>query len=187
LEFRPRIYNMINTIVSYNNKFISNNNRVKFLGLTLDTTLSWEGHINYIFSKLNSVCFIRQSVKPFISAETMRAIYFAYAHSIVTYGIIFWGYSRYSVKVFLIHKRMIRIITNLTPRDSCRVMFKELRILPFYSQYIYSVLIYLPGNIQLYTMNKEVHNYNTRNSSFIIIPSSQFYIILMVYPTLLIL
>ena len=44
-------------------------------------------------------------------------------------------------------------------------MFKELRILPFYSQYIYFVLIYLAGNTQLFTMNREVHNYNTRNNS----------------------
>jgi hypothetical protein len=102
----------------------------------------------------------------------MRAIYFAYAHSIMTYGIIFWGYSRYSVKVFMMQKRMIRIMTNLTPRDSCRVMFKELKILPLFSQYIYSVLIYLAGNIQLYTMNKEVHNYNTRNSSNFHIPNA---------------
>jgi hypothetical protein len=72
----------------------------------------------------------------------------------------------------MIHTRMIRIMTNLTPRDSCRVMFKELRILPFYSQYIYSVLIYLAGNIQLYTMNREVHNYNTRNSSNFHLPNA---------------
>jgi hypothetical protein len=61
---------------------------------------------------------------------------------------------------------MIRIMTNLTPKDSCRVMFKELKILPLFSQYIYSVLIYLADNIQLYTMNKEVHNYNTNSSNF---------------------
>jgi hypothetical protein len=172
LEFRPRIYTMISTNVSYNNNFISNNNRVKFLGLTLDTTLSWEGHINYVISKLNSLCFILRSLKPFVSAETMRAIYFAYAHSIMTYGIIFWGYSRYSVKVFMMQKRMFRIMTNLTPRDLRRVMFKELKILPFFSRYIYSGLIYLASNIQLYTMNREVHNYNTRNSSNFHMPNA---------------
>jgi hypothetical protein len=146
--------------------FISNDNRVKFLGLTLDTTLSWEGHINSVISKLNSVCFILWSLKRFISAETMRAIYFAYALSIMTYGIIFWGYSRYSVKVFMMQKSMIKIMTNLTPRDSRKVMFKELKILHLFSKYIYSVLIYLAGNIQLYTMNKEVHNYNINSSNF---------------------
>jgi hypothetical protein len=121
---------------------------------------------------INSVCFILLSLKPFVSAGTIRAIYFAYAHSIMTYGIIFWGYSRYSVKVFMIQKRMIRIMTNLTPTDSCRVMFKELKILPLFSQYIYSVLIYLAGNIQLYTMNKEVHHSNMRNSSNVHMPNA---------------
>jgi hypothetical protein len=88
------------------------------------------------------------------------------------FTLIFWGYARYSVKVFMMQKRMIRIMTNLTPTDSCRVMFKELKILPLFSQYIYSVLIYLAGNIQLYTMNKEVHNYNTRNSSDFHMPNA---------------
>jgi hypothetical protein len=83
-----------------------------------------------------------------------------------------WVNSRFSVKVFMMQKRMIRIRTNLTPRDSCRVTFKELKILSLFSQYIYSVLIYLAGNIQLYTMNKEVHNYNTRNSSNFHVPNA---------------
>jgi hypothetical protein len=72
----------------------------------------------------------------------------------------------------MMQKRMIRIMTNLTPRDSCGAMFKELKILPLFSQYIYSVLIYLAGNIQLYTMNKVVHNYNTRNSSNFEVPNA---------------
>jgi hypothetical protein len=101
----------------------------------------------------------------------MRMMYFAYAHSIMTYGIIFWGSSRYSLKVLKSQKRMIRIMTNLRLRDTCRVMLKELRIRPFYSQYIYSLLIYLAGNTQLFTMNREVHSYNTRNNTDFHLPN----------------
>jgi hypothetical protein len=101
----------------------------------------------------------------------MRVIYFAYAHLIMTYGINFWGSSSSSLKLFILQKRMIRIMNNLRLRDSCRIKFKELRILRFFSQYIYSVLIYLAGSTQLFTMNREVHNYKTRNKSDFHLPN----------------
>jgi len=47
-----------------------------------------------------------------MSPETMRMVYFAYLHSILSYGIIFWGNQSYSDKIFKIQKRAIRIITN---------------------------------------------------------------------------
>jgi hypothetical protein len=56
------------------------------------------------------------------------------------YGIIFGDNETYSIKIFKLQKKVIRIMTNIRNRDSCRVVFKELRILPFYSQYIYSLL-----------------------------------------------
>jgi hypothetical protein len=37
LEFKTRNYNAVNTMVSYDNYFISNTNNVKCLGLTIDT------------------------------------------------------------------------------------------------------------------------------------------------------
>jgi len=37
-------------------------NAVKFLGLQLDSQLSWKHHINCLLYKLNSVCFIRRKL-----------------------------------------------------------------------------------------------------------------------------
>jgi hypothetical protein len=42
--------------------------------------------------------------------------------------------------IFKIQKRIIRIITNSHNVDSCRNLFKELRILPLQSQYIFLIL-----------------------------------------------
>jgi len=34
---------------------------------------------------------INQSIKPFMSPDVLRSTYFSFAHSILSYGIIFWG------------------------------------------------------------------------------------------------
>jgi len=59
----------------------------------------------------------------------------------MTYGVIFGGKSLYSIKIFKIQKKLIRIFNNLRKRDSCKNIFKIMKIPPFYSQYDH---IYLP-------------------------------------------
>jgi hypothetical protein len=59
-----------------------------------------------------------------------------WSHSVYPYGIIFWGNSPNIINVFRIQKRIIRVIMNVKTRDSCRDLFKNLKILPMYSQYI---------------------------------------------------
>jgi hypothetical protein len=87
-----------------------------------------------------------RTVKPIMSQRSLRMIYFAYIHSIMTYGIIFWGNSPYSIKLFSIQKKAIRIIMALKKRDSCRDSFKEMKILPLCSQYMYSLMLYVVNN-----------------------------------------
>jgi hypothetical protein len=67
---------------------------------------------------------------------------------------------------------MVRIMTNKGSKDSCRDLFKKMEIHPFYSQYIYSMLIYIINNMQLYKMNKDIHNYNTRNNANLHLPNT---------------
>jgi len=58
----------------------------------------------------------------------------------MSYGIIFWGNSTQSSKMFKIQKRVIGIIMGKRSRDPCRNMVKELKILPFIMQYMLSLL-----------------------------------------------
>ena len=99
-------------------------------------------------------------------------IYFSYFHSILSYGIIFWGNSAYSSNIFKIQKRVIRIIRNARNRDSCRQLSKNLKILPLKSQYIFSLLLFVAKNRYLYESNSEIHNINTRFSSDLHIPTA---------------
>jgi len=97
-----------------------------------------------------------------MSLETLRMVYFAYIHSIISYGIILGGNQPYGDKIFKIKKRAIRIITSSRPRDSSRELFKNLEILPLYSQYIYSISIYVVKNKHLFHTNNQIHSIHTR-------------------------
>jgi len=71
-----------------------------------------------------------------VSQETLQMINYAYFHSIMNYGLIFWGKSSHDAKILKIHKNIIRIITGCRSRDLCRYLFINLKVLPLQSQYI---------------------------------------------------
>jgi hypothetical protein len=54
-------------------------------------------------------------------------------------------------------------MTNLKKMGSCRELFKPMEILPFCSQYIFSLVLYVVNNRHLLMMNLDVCNHVTRS------------------------
>jgi hypothetical protein len=77
---------------------------IKFLGLILDKNLSWGTHIGQLIPKLNKASYVIRFLKPFFSLETLRMVYYSIAHSVMSYGIIYWGGSTHSKTIFKIQK-----------------------------------------------------------------------------------
>jgi hypothetical protein len=115
----------------------NNTDALKFLGLTMDSTLSWKEHIKHTASKLSSASYAIRIVTSVMPLESLLMTYYAYAHTIMSYGIVFWGNSTHSDQIFTIQERIVRIIMKMGNRNSCCPLFKALNILPFYSQYIF--------------------------------------------------
>jgi len=59
-------------------------------------------------------------------------------------------------------KRILRIITKSRYRDSSGQLFKKLDILPSHSQYIFSLLLLVVKNWDLYTINQDIRGVDTR-------------------------
>jgi hypothetical protein len=83
-------------------------------------------HIEYIITKLR---FTVRTVTPLLKIDTLKLVYFAYFHSIMSYVVIFWGNSTDSKRVFIIQKKIIRIMAGVKSRVSCRELFKKFNIL----------------------------------------------------------
>jgi hypothetical protein len=107
-----------------------------------------------------------------MSQETLKMVYYAYFHSIVNYGLIFWGNSSHSVKMFKLQKNIIRIITGCRSRCSCRDLIKNLKILPLQSQYILSLFLLVFKDENKFLLNSNIYNMNTRQKYKYHLPSS---------------
>jgi len=160
-NFTTKNNNQIEININYNNKFIPTITYTKFLGLTVDCSLTWINHIDSLTKKLSTTFYLIQNIKPHLSTSTLKIIY----HSIFTqlcHGIKFWGNSSHSSVIFKLQQRVIRIIMGYVYRESCRELFKGLKILTLSSQYIFSLLLFVVNNRDYFVSNSVNHNINTR-------------------------
>jgi hypothetical protein len=88
LKFPTKNSQKINLNITLADKYISNTANIKFLGLIIDENLSWKCHIEQALIKLSSACYAMKVVTPLTGDKTLRLIYFAYVHSLLSYGII---------------------------------------------------------------------------------------------------
>ena len=98
------------------------------------------------------------SVKPYISLNTLKMIYYSYFHSVTTCGLLFWGHSSKRLK-----KKIIRIMMGFeiaTLVENC--FFFNLEILPLPSQYIFSLLLFMTRNRNQFLASSEVYHTDTR-------------------------
>jgi len=77
--------------LNYHGNYVKSSPHTKSLGLIFDNSLLWKAHIDQTMSKLNTVCFLIRSLQAILSTETLRMVYFAYIHSIMSYRIILGG------------------------------------------------------------------------------------------------
>jgi hypothetical protein len=128
--------------IKHNNKSLYEVNYVKSLGMILDNTISWKNHIGSLKGKLNKACYIIRKSKQFLSIAALKMVYYAFFHSKITYGLIFWGNSTSNVQVFKLQKRVVRIMIGAANKDSRKKKFRSLQILALPSLYTY-IYIYM--------------------------------------------
>lgn len=110
---------------------------VKFLGVCLDSGLTWEEHTISVCKKIAKYTFLLRNLSKIVSKQTLLTAYFGIIHSCISYAILVWGHSSHSTHVFAAQRKAIRIIANLKYRDDCREAFKGLGILTLPCIYIY--------------------------------------------------
>jgi hypothetical protein len=167
MQFSCKPNNNISLPINYNNH-IANTQSIKFLGLILDTNITWRNHIDYLHTKLGSASYSIRILKSLMPLTTLINIYFYFHSKIIKKS---FGVSQLTVIWFLSYKRVLRLIMGIGKRDSCRKIFKELRILLFCCQYIYSILLFAIKNKEIFPTNSEIRSICTRHRTNLHPPS----------------
>jgi hypothetical protein len=89
MKFTANNKTSINFNIGYDNETIEEVLTTKFLGLQIDNNLNWKKHIEYIIPKLSLACFAMRTVTSLLKVDTLKLVYFAYLHSVMSYGVIF--------------------------------------------------------------------------------------------------
>jgi hypothetical protein len=80
IHFRTRNSTSIDLEIGCDNNLISNALHTKFLGLTIDSMISWRTHIDQLIIKLNTACYVIRSFQPYMSHKTLSSIYHSLYH-----------------------------------------------------------------------------------------------------------
>jgi hypothetical protein len=99
---------------------------------------------NSLCNSLTSCIFCLSYYVKFKYKPLLKVYYHAIIESKIRYGIIIWGSASQSPmkRILVIKKRAVRLIQGIRKRTSCRQAFKNLKLLPFYSLYIYEIIIF---------------------------------------------
>ena len=95
LTFKPRVFAGRNKFVGINikidNQLPPNVDTTKFLGVWLDSKLSWNKHMSKLFIKLKRSLSMLKLSQNYLSLHAKKCLYYAQIFSHLSYGILIWG------------------------------------------------------------------------------------------------
>ena len=174
--FRPTRSKRLDRItLKINRCKIFESNKIKYLGMILDSNLNWQHHIFELNKKLFRGVGMIYKIKNLSDASVLKSIYFSLFQSHATYGLVAWGSSRKCLeKVYLSQKKAIRAISGLGFNDSTSASFKSLRILKIFDLYKLQCASLMwdfdHGSLPdaffgFFTKISDIHSHRTRSST----------------------
>ena len=97
-----------------NKKAIEQKEYVKYLGVLLDSKLSFCHHISSIKKKISRAIGIMHNMKTFVSRNILICLYYSLGYPFLIYVIPLWGVACENIinPLYVLQKRVVRIITN---------------------------------------------------------------------------
>ena len=115
---------------------INNLQSIKFLGVNLDSKLSWENHAICVCNKISKYTYLLRNLVGKVSQNTLTTAYHSLIHSTLSYAILVWGHAPSCATVFSAQRKAIRVISGLKCRDDCKKQFIALKIMTVPCTYI---------------------------------------------------
>ena len=165
IPFHSNYSNTIHSDSSYLDEFGLSSNSTKFLGIRIDSRLTWREHIATLAQSLSRAYYMINTLSRAVDLDTLKLVYYGYVYSRLTFGIIFWGDSVDCSTIFRIQKKIVRAIVKKNHfKTPCIPIFKTLNILPLACIYIFKILIYMKNNPTLFENLNNSQIYNTRTN-----------------------
>lgn len=173
----------LNVIV--NGTLIEEVTDTKFLGLIIDSELSWKQHHQFLTNRLKPQLFIFRRTRYSVPVKTKLSLYYAYFQSHISYLITIWGYCNVSMmnKLQVLQNKAIRYLFWQQYRSNglSTQQLMSIHNIPTITQLrtITSMTLIhkirynqIRNNLQLKTFQQQ-HDYNTRNKTDFILPRTR--------------
>ena len=146
----------------------------KFLGLILDSGLTWKNHIHLLSTKIAKSIGIISLARQTLTRKSLIQLYYSFIFTYLSYCTVIWGKNFDSTlwPILRLQKISLRIIGNIPRRGTTATLCKNHKILKLPEIYTLSVSIFmynyknslLPESFNnLFRENSQVHPYQTRN------------------------
>ena len=142
-----------------------------FLGIILDSSLSWKNHTKMIAIKISKIIGILHKLKYIFPKEILLIIYKSLIVPHLNYGLLLWGVNLKDI--FLLQKKAIRLVTHNSYTSHTEPIFKEKGLLNLADMFLLNKLKFLhkifhnnlPSYFQTYWehFTQSVVNYNLRS------------------------
>ena len=94
-------------------KAISETEYIKYLGIMVDSTLSWNIHIDKISKTISRATGLLYKIRPFVNNKILKMLYYSLVYPHLNYVTEVWG-SADSIHlniIFILQKRIVRMLT----------------------------------------------------------------------------
>ena len=159
---------------------ISEKDHVKYLGIIIDSTLTWGKHIDNLSTKLSKNIGLLYKIRPFVNMKLMKTLYYSLIYSHLNYAIEVWGSADniHMNRILILQKKFVRLITfsdkrqcdySFLPSNPLFYTLKFHKIHDIFkiniSKFIFKCLNKsTPMNFHSwYRLTSQIHNYNTRS------------------------
>lgn len=114
---------------------------------------------------MSKFSYALREIKRTTNLQTALVTYYAYAQAWLSYGVMLWGNSTDSQTIFILQKKLIRIIANIEQTDSCKPHFQKLNILTLPCLYILELCKFVRKHQNYYTSCQDTQKrYNFRHN-----------------------
>ena len=151
---------------------------IRFLGVIVNETLTWDMHIQYVCSKLYRSIGSLRRLRKSLPAKLRVSVYHALIQSHVSYAISVWGSGGNPNKlmpVFKCQKHALRCLfslkgsSNKYSKPGTKTTFNDHHILTVHNQYLLSVL----SDVNRDRITGDLVKFSERKTDLAIIPAGK--------------